>query len=43
MGLMVEGFKKHMPGHMPIWTMIGVKQLALPEMHVEIEVVAVDE
>jgi len=40
---MVENFKKYMPNHMPIWTMVGVKQLALPTMHVEIEVVAVAE
>lgn len=39
---MTEKFKEWMPDHMPIWTQIGVKQLGIPDMHVEIEVVAHD-
>lgn len=37
---MSENFKKWMPNHKPIWTQIGVKMLGVPEMTVEIEVVA---
>lgn len=37
---MVEGFRKYMPDHQPIWTEIGVKQLGAEDMHVEIEVAA---
>lgn len=40
---MVENFKKYMPNHQAIWTLVGVPVLALPEMKVEIEVVAFDE
>lgn len=43
LGRMVENFKKYMPNHQPIWTCVGVPALALPEMKVEIEVVAFDE
>lgn len=40
--LMTQNFGKWMPDHKSIWTMIGVKQLGAPDMHVEIEVVAYD-
>lgn len=40
--LMVENFKRVMPNHSPIWTLVGVPALALKEMKVEIEVVAFD-
>jgi len=33
--------KKLFKDHAPIWTLIGVERLALPEMKVEIEVCAV--
>lgn len=39
---MTDNYKKWMPDHMPIWTQIGVKQLGVSNMHVEIEVVAYD-
>lgn len=39
--IMAENYRKYAP-HGPIWTQIGVKQLGVPEMHVEIEVVALD-
>lgn len=42
MGKMVENFGKYMPGHAPIWTCVGVTALGLPEMRIEIEVVAFD-
>lgn len=35
-----ENFKKFMPNHQPIYTLIGVRQLAIPEMHIEIQVSA---
>jgi len=41
-GKMVANFEKYMPGHEPIWTCVGVTALALPQMRIEIEVVAVD-
>lgn len=40
---MVKNMKKWMPDHQPIWTCIGIAQLALEGMRVEIEVVAIDE
>ncbi|CAI6089399.1 hypothetical protein V2G26_011355 [Clonostachys chloroleuca] len=40
--LMTENFRKWMPDHKPIWTQIGVKQLGVPDMNVELEVVAHD-
>jgi enamine deaminase RidA (YjgF/YER057c/UK114 family) len=40
LGAMVRNFKKWMPGHQPIWTCVGVPNLAQDNMHVEIEVVA---
>lgn len=39
---MKKGFEKWIPDHQPIWTQIGVKQLGVPGMEVEIEVVAYD-
>ena len=39
---MSENFKKWMPNHKVIWTELGVAQLGVPEMKVEIEVVAID-
>lgn len=39
---MVENFRKWCPNHKPLWTCIGVPQLGLPAMKVEIEVVAYD-
>lgn len=38
--LMVEQFHKWMPGHQPTWTCIGVSELGIPGMIVEIEVEA---
>lgn len=38
--LMVEQFKKAMPRHQPIWTCVGVRELGIPGMTVEIEVEA---
>lgn len=40
MQVMVSNLKKWAPDHAPIWTCIGVKQLASDNMKVEIEVVA---
>ena len=34
--------RKWMPDHAPLWNLIGVAQLGLPEMHVEIVVTAHD-
>lgn len=39
---MAENYKKWMPNHKVIWTQLGVAQLGVPEMKVEIEVVAID-
>jgi enamine deaminase RidA (YjgF/YER057c/UK114 family) len=41
-GKMVANLEKWTPGHAPIWTCVGVTALALPQMNIEIEVVAVD-
>lgn len=41
-GKMVANFDKYMSGHAPIWTCVGVTALALPQMRIEIEVVAID-
>ncbi|EAU81847.1 endoribonuclease L-psp family protein [Coprinopsis cinerea okayama7 len=40
MQAIVRNFKKWLPDHQPINTLLGVKQLGLPGMRVEIEVVA---
>ncbi|KAI0135094.1 YjgF-like protein [Daldinia grandis] len=39
----VENFKRWMPNHQPVWTELGVKQLGMDTMHIEIEVQAYDE
>lgn len=39
---MVEGIKKRMPDHKPILTCVGVTQLGIEGMRVEIEVAAYD-
>ena len=39
---MRDEYAKWMPDHAPIWTQIGVKQLGVPNMHIELEVVAYD-
>ena len=39
---MVANFRRWMPNHKPIWTAVGVARLALDDMKVEIEVVALD-
>ena len=39
--LMPEHFRKLIPTHQPLWTMLGVQRLGLEEMKVEIEVVAI--
>jgi|GEM_PF-61069 len=39
--MMTENFRKHMPNHAPIWTLLGVDKLGDPKMRVEIRVVAV--
>ncbi|OBK13626.1 Rid family hydrolase [Mycobacterium asiaticum] len=41
MSLMVDQFRKRFGQHLPLWTAVGVKALALPDQHVEIEVVAI--
>ncbi|MFT4081551.1 MAG: Rid family hydrolase [Nocardioides sp.] len=38
--LMVEQMRLHMPDRKPLWTCIGVKNLGIPAMRVEIVVVA---
>jgi enamine deaminase RidA (YjgF/YER057c/UK114 family) len=42
MAAMSVNVRKWMPDHAPLWTLLGVERLALPEMHVEIEVTAHD-
>jgi enamine deaminase RidA (YjgF/YER057c/UK114 family) len=37
---MVQQFRKAMPGHQPVWTCVGVTELGIPGMLVEIEVEA---
>lgn len=36
----VKAVRHHCPNHVPLWTDIGVKSLAVPEMLVEIKVTA---
>lgn len=38
---MSELFRKHMPDHQPIWTLLGVLRLGDPRMRVEVRVTAV--
>lgn len=39
---MVRKFKRHVPNHEPLWTVVGVSCLGEDDMRVEIEVVAHD-
>ena len=39
---MVRNFKRWMPDHQPIWTVVGVSRLGDDDMRVEIEVSAYD-
>ncbi|KAE8410701.1 L-PSP endoribonuclease family protein [Aspergillus pseudocaelatus] len=39
---MVCNFKKYVPNHEPVWTVVGVSRLGEDDMRVEIEVVAHD-
>jgi enamine deaminase RidA (YjgF/YER057c/UK114 family) len=41
LGTMVEQLRAHCPNHQPLWTVIGVASLALPQMQVEITATAV--
>ena len=34
-------FRRYMPDHAPIWTQVGVAELGLPTMHIEIGVTAI--
>ena len=36
-----RNLKKWCPHHRPIWTDLGIGKLALPTMHIEIDVIAV--
>jgi enamine deaminase RidA (YjgF/YER057c/UK114 family) len=38
---LVDQFRKRFGESLPVWTALGVKVLALPNQHVEIEVVAI--
>lgn len=42
MDAMVRNFKKWMPDHQPLWTVVGVTRLGDDDMRVEIEVSAHD-
>jgi hypothetical protein len=42
MPLMKENLLRWFPNHKSIWTVVGVENLGLPEMLVEIEAVAYD-
>jgi len=39
--IMTELFRKYMPTHAPIWTLLGVAALGEPKMRVEIRVTAI--
>jgi enamine deaminase RidA (YjgF/YER057c/UK114 family) len=41
MSVMVDQFRKRFGENLPLWTALGVEALALPDQHVEIEVVAI--
>ena len=41
MSVMVDQFRERFGESLPLWTALGVEALALPEQHVEIEVVAI--
>jgi enamine deaminase RidA (YjgF/YER057c/UK114 family) len=40
--MMTENFRRWMPDHQPLWTLLGVEKLGLPGMNIEIEVIAYD-
>jgi len=39
--MMVKQMKKLFKNHQPLWTMLGIQKLAIPEMKIEVEVVAI--
>jgi len=39
--MMTAQFRKYMPNHAPIWTLLGVEKLGDPKMRAEIRVVAI--
>lgn len=41
MSATVEQFRNRAEEHLPLWTALGVKALGLPEMRIEVEVVAI--
>lgn len=41
MEAVVSQFRKRAGGHLPLWTALGVRALGLPEMRIEITVVAI--
>jgi enamine deaminase RidA (YjgF/YER057c/UK114 family) len=41
MSVMIDQFRKRCGETLPLWTAVGVTALALPDQHVEIEVVAI--
>jgi len=41
MSAVVDQLRKRAGGHLPVWTALGVKALGIPEMHIEVEVVAI--
>jgi len=41
MSVMVDQFRRRLGESLPLWTALGVEALALPEQHIEIEVVAI--
>ncbi len=41
LGTMVEQLRAFCPGHQPLWTVLGIASLALPQMKVEITATAV--
>lgn len=38
---MTEHFRRYMPDHAPIWTLLGVSALVDPKMRVDIRVTAI--
>lgn len=41
MSAVVGQFRKRAGNHLPLWTALGVKALGMPEMRIEVEVVAI--
>jgi enamine deaminase RidA (YjgF/YER057c/UK114 family) len=41
MSAVADQLRKRAGGHLPVWTALGVKALGIPEMHIEVEVVAI--